>query len=386
MIQINRVSPRDTQHFFGYYDLPAFSPKGDYHLCHRVPFRDRLPEPGDVAELGRFQLSTGVFEPFASTKTWNFQQGAMLQWYGGSENTVFYNTLNESGNYVGCIHHIESGEKQIVDRPQANIDRAGKWGVSINFSRMFDFRPGYGYCQEPDSFASINQPKDDGIFITNLHAGTSELLCSYDELWEVLKSSYQDDNPKLLINHITYNPSGTRLVMIVRHFPLPGEQFQESSVLTMNRDGTDLKVHLKGCQASHYYWVNDETLLFWSDGPEGRQLYWIDDHTGRFEVIDRDFFRADGHCSVSPDGRWILYDSYPQKDGKQKLILYRIETKQGLILDRLAALPVSVTDIRCDLHPRWHLDSKTISIDSCYEGFRGLYTVDLSEVMETLIS
>ena len=45
------ITPVDDSHyFFGYYDLRAS--QGKRHLCHRVKFMDRLPEEGDVAELG----------------------------------------------------------------------------------------------------------------------------------------------------------------------------------------------------------------------------------------------------------------------------------------------------------------------------------------------
>ena len=40
-------TPDDGYHyFFGYYDLQPFDSTERFHLMHRVPFMDRLPEAG----------------------------------------------------------------------------------------------------------------------------------------------------------------------------------------------------------------------------------------------------------------------------------------------------------------------------------------------------
>ena len=83
----------DSGHFFfGYYDLHPWNATGTYHLCHRVPFMDRMPGATDRAELGAIRLSDHTFVPLAETRAWNFQQGAMLQWNPGSpDNEILYN-------------------------------------------------------------------------------------------------------------------------------------------------------------------------------------------------------------------------------------------------------------------------------------------------------
>ena len=74
------INPDDGYHyFFGYYDLQPLDSAQRMHLAHRVRFIDRLPEAGDIAELGAIDMDTGVFEKYAETTAWNFQQGAMLR-------------------------------------------------------------------------------------------------------------------------------------------------------------------------------------------------------------------------------------------------------------------------------------------------------------------
>jgi len=52
-----------------------------------------------------------------------------------------------------------------------------------------------------------------------------------------------------------------------------------------------------------------------------------------------------------------------------------LQERRDRELGAFAALPISVTDTRCDLHPRWLPDGR-ISFDSTHEGFRGLYLLD----------
>ena len=168
------ITPDDDNHyFFGYYDLRAS--QGSRHLCHRVKFMDRLPEADDVAELG--YLEKGEFIPFATTTAWNFQQGALLQYHPYLLDTVYYNVY-ENGKFSTVTHNYTTGEKKYTDRPVACISPDGKWGMAVNFGRIYDFRPGYGYAAAKDSYADVNIPGEDGIFLTDMETGKLILLDS----------------------------------------------------------------------------------------------------------------------------------------------------------------------------------------------------------------
>ncbi len=391
LINPRKISPAETNCYFGYYDIPSFSVDGGRHLFHQVPFWDRMPAVGDVAALGVYDFESGDCRQFGESRTWNFQQGSMLQWIPAlGDDAVIYNDLDSSGNYVGVISDVVSGARRYLDRPVASVDKRGRYGLSVNFSRLHDFRPGYGYCHNPDPFFDDPHPVEDGVFVVDLESGKSDLACSLDSIWKQMGGAVDSsDGEKILINHITFNPSGSRFVLLARVMKLMPPWL--TTAITANRDGSDRRILFLNTGASHYWWSSDEELIFWGkkNGHDDFHLYRIHEPTARFEIIDDSFFRADGHCSTSPDGEWLLYDSYPDANSPerwQSLYLYNLVRKEGALLGKFSSmeLPGCVQDLRCDLHPRWAPDSRTISFDSMQDGCRALYAADLGKVMEEL--
>ena len=134
------LTPEDgAQYFFGYYDMRADDGTGR-HLCHRVSFADRLPAETDVAKLG--YLQDRRFFPFAATTAWNFQQGAMLEYHPREKNTVFFNTVKD-GALATAILNFETGAVRYADRPTACHSPDGRWGLSVHFGRIFDWKTSF---------------------------------------------------------------------------------------------------------------------------------------------------------------------------------------------------------------------------------------------------
>ena len=87
----------------------------------------------------------------------------------------------------------------------------------------------------------------------------------------------------------------------------------------------------------------------------------------------------DGHASFSPDGKWIVCDTYPMGHERLSgLLLYNPSSDRKVLLGRFHSEPLFTGDIRCDLHPRWSPDGKTITFDAVHEGRRQIYAVDVS--------
>lgn len=383
-----RFTPTGEHCFFGYYDIPAFSSDGKRHLYLKVGFMDRMQEKNDGAEIWLYDFEKRMHEKIAETTAWNFQQACMLQWHPTNRDEIIYNVRAQTDcGYGAVIHNMTTGDKRSLDRPVANVARTGMHSVSINFDRLFDFRPGYGYAGRGDPFFSENHPAEDGIFVTDLATGKSRLIVSLARIWDFCCRDHFKDDQKILINHITFNPAGDRIVFLVRNF-YEADGMWETAILTCDSAGRDLFLLSDFAMASHYYWKNDRVLAFYSDGREvsdmGAQFYELTDLAHEGCALDPTFFVRDGHMSYSPDGNWLLYDSYIFPNFTRRLYLYNPREKKGGLLGIYAVSEVCAGDIRCDLHPVWAPDSKAISFDSVHEGFRGVYRMNLEEQMAHL--
>ena len=133
--------------------------------------------------------------------------------------------------------------------------------------------------------------------------------------------------------------------------------------------------------ASHYYWRDSKNLLIHARNKEAEQLYLLKDLTQEYEVIDAEYFLKDGHCSYSPCGEWILYNSYPDIESYRHLYLYNVKQKKGGTLASLYSYLVTIINMRCDLHPRWNPAGTGISFNSNHENHRHIYYMDLQEAM-----
>jgi len=382
---IRRISTENEFWLFGYYDIPAFDNSEKRHLALRVPFMDHMPGKDDVAEIFTIDLETGEKTKIAETTAWCFQQGCFAQWMPAKEDTIIYNVRANTECGYGCvIKNLKTGEEKLFCRPVATVSPDGKYGLSINFDRMFDFRPGYGYAGQKDKWFDDNHPADDGIYLLDLETGEDKLILSLDTLWKTAGGFFEGANEKMLINHINFNTDGTRFVFLLRN----NSRRWFTATITADRNGDNVYVLSDFAYASHYYWVNPNVLSIHSSGYEvgdmGNQLYELTDKTHEGRAVDPDFFLADGHVSYSPNREYILYDSYPKPDGHRELYLYDLVTKRGGLLGRFKDWTPPVIDIRCDLHPVWAPSGKQISFDGTFEDFRGMYLVNVEKAMKEL--
>lgn len=376
IVDVKTITPENDNFFFGYYDLNAFDSTSKKHLCGRTRFIDRTPLRDDVLELG--YVEDRAFKKIAATTAWNFQQGAMLQYKEDSDDTVFYNIRTDSG-YSTVMHNIVTDEKKHFSAAAACISPSGRYGLAINFSRIYDFRKGYGYCGEKDKNSEKNCPEDDGIFLIDFLNNEKKLIISYKEISRLFPSDVTR-NEKLVINHITFNKTSDRFVFLLRNFPRKGAKDWGTTVITSDLYG-NMHMIMENKFFSHYAWKNGMQILAFCAPEDKAGLYLIDDLDNYVTELKSPYpngpFGGDIHCIYSPDKRYILGDGYPDTDNYRPLFLYDTETEKIVQLLKAKSLSDGNWDIRCDLHARFNRRGNRISFDSVHDGKRKICQIDI---------
>src|SRR5215469_11075009 len=76
--------------FFGFHDKCPWSADESKLLANRILTPLRMPLPADELEVGYFTGEThSEFVPISRTRSWNWQQGCMLQWIGATDHLIF---------------------------------------------------------------------------------------------------------------------------------------------------------------------------------------------------------------------------------------------------------------------------------------------------------
>jgi len=369
-------------HFFGYYDKSPWNASGRYLLAHEATFNDRPPAAEDRLGVGIIDRADGDrYIALGHTLAWNWQQGAMAQWHPADLEHLFVHNDRREGRFVGVVRHISKGETNVYDRPIYALLPDGRAGFTLNFARLAVHRPGYGYAGGRDDFAHDPKPRQDGIWRLDLSLGTAELVVSLAEL------AARDPKPSMegawhYVNHIQPSRGGQRIAFF--HIWHRDEKRWEVRLYTCRPDGTDLTCLLDTGFISHYDWRDDDTVLVWAKRPAGPASFLLLSHASQdFRLFAGNTLEEDGHCTFSPDGRWVLSDTYPDLHQMRTLMLVRVQDGKRIDLARLYS-PKSCWwgEIRCDLHPRWSRDGRQACIDSVHEGSRQMYIVDVERFVK----
>ncbi|WP_036476592.1 hypothetical protein [Myxosarcina sp. GI1] len=359
--------------FFGYYDKSPWSSDMSKFICHRLQ-SDRQVE---IIIYDRYKQTVEVV---ATSKTWSSQQGTMVQWLSNCDDKqIIFNDLVE-GKLAARIISLATKTEDMIPFPIQTLHPNGKEALTLNYKRLARLRPEYGYEVDASNFSDDLPLTEDGIWHVDLETGKGKLIISLQDL-----IAYQS-RPEMTaaehkVNHIMYSPQGSKFVFMHRWL---SERGKLSRLYVSDSDGSNLQLLLDEGMISHYSWYDEAYLLAWArTKAAGDRYYLIDVTNGKWQITGKEVLDiyGDGHPSFSPNRRWIVTDTYPDRSRQQHLLLCDCQTQKTLELGRFFAPLKYSAGQRCDLHPRWSSDGNIISIDATYEGKRYSYFIDIAAIV-----
>lgn len=304
----------------------------------------------------------------------------MLQWRPGSADEVVWNDRRGSA-FVCHILDVFTGEKRTVPHPVYALNPDGVTALSLDFLRVNEMRPGYGYAGGADPNRDVAAPEDSGIFRVDLRSGERQLLISLGALARVPWPRGSLDGAKHYVNVLLPSPDGSRFAFLHR-WRKKGRRGVGTRLFTARPDGTDIRVVDDYGHTSHFIWRDPRHILAWSHHPSHGSAYYIYDVFSReTEAVGKGVLTRNGHCTYLPGAEWVLTDTYPDWQRHQHPMLYHVPTGERVFLGHFLS-PVGYSGSwRCDTHPRSSPDGRWVAVDSPHGGSgRQLHLIDTEQI------
>lgn len=410
-----RTITAGESHFFGFHDLTPWNTLTDELVILRTSAReDHAPCAADVAKIVVIDEHSGEQEIVGETRAWNWQKGARQRFLPGlGRRYVAFNVSVSDG--FGCrILDLDASSRaqEIALLPRAlyDIDDRRGFGLSLDFRKLFDLQPGYGYDH---SLIAQSDTIDDGIWRVELATGEARQIFSLTEF--LAASRISSDLGRHFLTHIQISPDGRRYAFLHRCFLNSGSLM--NNLVVADTDGNSYKI-VHDDKLTHFDWSGPDRLIAWCRSNAAvralkqspikalvRPLYRlsrliriqavrqnvyneafreIDVVSGRKTTLGRGVLTEDGHPQVNPRAPnvWIN-DTYPNKSGVQTLMTFNSISGERHDLLSLPTQPsIQETIWRCDFHPRWKPSGDMVCFDSAHLGRR---QVCLAAVPSTIV-
>jgi hypothetical protein len=418
------VTPTLDRTIHRFFDTSPFSPSGRFLGLTRLPYENRLPNPGYPAEVAIVDLHTGEERIVAETLGWDTQLGAQVQW-GASDNQLLFNDIDqENWNPFGVVFDPFTGFSKRLSGTVYMVSPDGKRIASPSLLRMGITQPGYGVIV-PRKYVPINPnvSDNDGLFITDTASGETKLLVSHKDIVETANSGIDSNEFRygtFYSFHVKWNPRGDRLMLVLRWIP-EGEGFKfRSQVVTMNADGSAINIAVPASEwdkgGHHPNWCPDGEHVMMNlrhnnslrsrayqglperiRGLAARYLKLMDNgmrfirvrYDGKHLKVMNDSVVGSGHPSLHPNGQQILTDVYLNEplaygDGTTPIRLINLTSGRDLTLARVNTAPPfrgPRNVFRVDPHPAWDREFRYIAFNACVDGTRRVFIADLASVL-----
>jgi len=384
--------------FHRFFDTSPLSPSGRYLAVTRLHHEDRLPRPGEVAEVVLVDLATGKTRVVAETRGWDTQLGAQAQW-GPTDEQLFFNDLDVSEwRPYGVVVNPLTGQRRELEGTVYMVSPDGRWAASPCLKRTARTQAGYGVVVPPEVLPrNEGAPCDDGLWVTDVATGRERLLVS---LAQIVEEAEPRLDPKeyaggdFYAAHVKWSPTGERLQLVLRWVPHDGGKMRPN-LITMKSDGTQIRVAIPASEwgdkgGHHPNWCPDGEHVMMNLNLTGEGLRFVQARWDGSELrAMHDDVPGSGHPSLHPDGVHVLTDAYWGEpvafgDGTVPLRLIDLRTGEDRTLVRIRTLPPYLgpkNELRVDPHPAWDFGFTRVVFNACPEGTRRVYLADLKSLV-----
>ncbi|RLA07951.1 MAG: hypothetical protein DRQ51_04240 [Gammaproteobacteria bacterium] len=415
-------TPKDGNYFFGYYDKSPLNINNSKLLACKSEFMNRIVEKDDILDIGYFDYKdSNEFIKLTETKSWNWQQGCMLQWFGNDYDTkIIYNDRIDD-KFVTIIFDTQTKEKEILPMAYYTASSAGDFILCIDNERHCFYRGGYSYKGIENLVKKVALLENDGIWHINTKTKETKQIITLKQMVAIKPLSNMKEAVHY-VEHLMISPNNKRFAFMHRW------QTSDSGIYarlyTVNIDGSDLFLLNDSGRMSHYSWRNDSEIVGWGglsnpinslrkyknivkffikplmplykklsggnsvDGNtkisamiSGDSYIVFTDKTNKKVRLATDTLTKDGHPSFSKiDDNLMITDTYPNPndDFKEELILFDMDKKEIVSKLKLKHLEEFASSaVRCDLHPKWSHDGKYICVDTLDKGYRSIYVYEV---------
>ncbi len=267
----------------------------------------------------------------------------------------------------------------------------GRTAMTIDFERVQDMRPGYGYPGIQDPHADELAPADAGIYRVNLETGDRRLVISIADMMKFPFSRGPINDKKHWFNHLLFSPDGSRFIFLNRwrindfRASNPTTPF-DTRMMTARADGSDIRIVDDYGYTSHFIWRDPDHILAWARRASHGDAFYLFRADGGAEpaIVGEGIMTVNGHCTYLPGGGgWILNDTYPDENRLQQVYLYHVPTGNRVPIAGVYLSPDYPFDneIRVDTHPRFSPDGRYVCIDTPHDGAgRQMWLFDIGGV------
>lgn len=350
----------ELQHaFVGFHDVQPYSANRDILAVHRSNdnFRRHISEESEV-DILICNLKTGDLTTIDTTRAFNWQMGSRLQ-FDSKDHLVWNAIVN---NRLISYAMDENGRRKEQKYSIYSLCRTSALRATVNFSSIEKQMPGYGYV---GTFQESTLSNEILIWSRDL---------SVERIFDLSSTANElNFGDSYFITHLQFNPSGTLLGFFIRE---ASNEFNyrtrlcvldvESGKVVYNFENSDI--------VTHYCWNEDEIIAFSKLGNEFNylELNLAEKKNKKLSPLTR---LPDGHPSIFA-GRFLITDTYPDRERKQNLYLSDLQSGDISLLGRFYS-PFRFRGYhRVDLHPRF-LSNDTICID---KSVSGCHTVEVLKV------